>query len=176
MVLQILYVHKTRPILNFIDAMAAQAYRRVPSVPIGTGTSSSRESVSLVDSQRRKDRSAMAAKVSDKIHAAFWVGLGIFTIVQSSLIPTMLNDPTVHRLFFNLAVICFTINCVLLGYLAVYLPCMRVTTPWDIYCPRVIPTVTIIFLVGGGCMMKALWPGERAKRASLVTKECETPY
>ncbi|GMI54621.1 hypothetical protein ScalyP_jg4327 [Parmales sp. scaly parma] len=100
----------------------------------------------------------MAAKVSDKIHAAFWVGLGIFTIVQSSLIPTMLNDPTVHRLFFNLAVICFTINCVLLGYLAVYLPCMRVTTPWDIYCPRVIPTVTIIFLVGGGCMMKALWP------------------
>jgi hypothetical protein len=55
-----------------------------------------------------------------------------------------------RRLWFNLGMICLGINTCICFYLTVWLPCVsRVTLDWSIYCPRMIPTATIIGLACG---------------------------
>jgi hypothetical protein len=47
------------------------------------------------------------------------------------------------RLYFNIATICFGINCCIAFYLTVWLPYVkRIEIDWNIYCPRMIPTAT----------------------------------
>ena len=153
------------------------AYRRVPSSPSPLESNRSRER------ERILARSEAAQKVSDKIHALFWVGLMAFVVVKSNLLKVCFGDADegkeIHRLSFNAGVVCIvsmlfgggegddakltplsshfslqTTMLVLLSYLGLYLPIMRISTPWDIYCPRVIPTIVIMTMLAGGCFMK----------------------
>jgi len=92
------------------------AYRRVPSSP---STATPRAPLSAKPKNREEilARSALATKVSDKIHAAFWVGLMIFVVSKSDLIKNCLENPEVHRLSFNIGVVFLMINAVLFVYL-----------------------------------------------------------
>lgn len=52
------------------------------------------------------------------------------------------------RLWFNIGVVCFSINAVILAYLTVWLPHVRgVRVSWNVYSPRAIPTATVVGLI-----------------------------
>lgn len=56
------------------------------------------------------------------------------------------------RLYFNIATVCFAINCCIAFYLTVWLPYVKrvpADLDWNVYCPRVIPTATIVGLLCG---------------------------
>jgi len=132
--------------------MPSSAYRRVPQ------TASSAEAIA----QKRKAalaRSKSAENVSNKIHALFWCLLGGFVLIKTDFLHVAFSDPKVNRLYFNLSLILLATNSVLGLYLIIYLPYIaRVTLPWDKYCPRVIPTITIVGTICFGTLIKALWP------------------
>jgi hypothetical protein len=130
-------------------------YRRVPQT-----AGSSAAGPSAAEKRRlAQERSKNAEIISNKIHALFWVVLAGFTLIQTNFLHRCFADPEVNRLFFNASLALIAVNGTLLLYLAVYLPYVaRVTLPWDVYCPRVIPTICGLSLVCAGTLLKALWP------------------
>ena len=57
------------------------------------------------------------------------------------------------------AAACFAANCVLCFYLTVWLPhVQRIDLEWNVYCPRVIPTMTVLGLTCGFSLIRGLWP------------------
>ena len=55
--------------------------------------------------------------LTDKIHAAFWVGSMVLVVTKSDLIRVCLSSDEVHRLSFNLGVI-FLVSCFLERFVA----------------------------------------------------------
>jgi hypothetical protein len=132
---------------------ANTAYRRVPTA---TG-----EPADAAAEKRRAAlaRSKSAENVSNKIHAAFWVLLAIVVMSSTDFLRVCFKSELVNRLYFNISLALITVNCTIGLYLCIYLPYIaRVTLPWDKYCPRVIPTFTVITTVCGCTLLKALWP------------------
>jgi hypothetical protein len=57
-------------------------------------------------------------------------------------------DLLFFRLALNLAIICFVANMGIMLYLTLWLPLvMKVTAPWEIYCPHMIPTSTALGII-----------------------------
>mmetsp|Transcript_21356 Transcript_21356/g.67009 ORF Transcript_21356/g.67009 Transcript_21356/m.67009 type:complete len:155 (+) Transcript_21356:90-554(+) len=125
----------------------AQRYHRVP-------TSEEEEE------KRGKRRRAEAAEhIATKIQALVWVAAGGFVVYQTDMVGVMLQDPSVNRFWFNIATACFSINCVLCFYLTVWLPYVqRIHLEWNVYCPRVIPTMTVVGILCGFSLVRGLWP------------------
>ena len=64
-----------------------------------------------------------------------------------------------HRWALNLAVLLFFCNIGIFLYLAVWLPyVMKITAPWDVYCPNMIPTATGLGVTSLILAMIAFWP------------------
>lgn len=50
--------------------------------------------------------------------------------------------------WFNIGVVCFSINVVIMAYLTVWLPHIRgIKVSWNVYSPRAIPTATVVGLI-----------------------------
>lgn len=129
-------------------ATSRQRYQRVPTAE---------ESASAAS--RKKRRSEAAETVATKIQALAWVVAGSFVAYQTDLPFVLLSDARVDRPWFNVAVAAFAVNSVLCFYLCVWLPYVaRVTLEWNVYCPRVIPTMTAVGLVCGVALLRGLWP------------------
>lgn len=97
--------------------------------------------------------------VSTKIQALAWVLVGGFVAYQTDAPFVMLSDPAVDRKWFNVAVAAFAVNTVLCFYLCIWLPYVqRVTMEWNVYCPRVIPTMSAVGVACGICLIRGLWP------------------
>ncbi|KAJ8606276.1 hypothetical protein CTAYLR_010319, partial [Chrysophaeum taylorii] len=95
--------------------------------------------------RNKRKRSEAAEHIATKIQALAWVAAGGFVMYQTDLPNVMMRDPNVNRVWFNIAAACFAMNCVLCFYLAVWLPYVqRIHIEWSVYCPRVIPTMTIV--------------------------------
>ena len=125
-------------------------YRRVPQT--------SEEKVQT-ERRARQQRVKTVETISTKIHALFWCSLAAFTLVSTDFIKTALESELVNRFYFNLALVSIGINTVLGVYLCVYVPYIaRIELPWEVYCPRVIPTMTAIGTLCGGFLLKSLWP------------------
>lgn len=98
----------------------------------------------------KKRRSEAAEQIATKIQALAWVLVGAFVTYETDLPFVLLSDPDVNRFWFNIAAACFTMNSVLCFYLTIWLPYIqRVTTEWNVFCPRVIPTMTAIGVICG---------------------------
>jgi hypothetical protein len=53
------------------------------------------------------------------------------------------------------------INTIPLLYLTIYLPRIKGITEssaWDVYCPRVVPTMTILGILTGLSVIRSVWP------------------
>ena len=82
---------------------------------------------------------------------------------------TLWSDERIIRPLFNTAMSMFALNTLLLLYLTVYLPWRypvddTFTTPantpkfWNAYCPRVIPTMTALGVMGSLLLVRACFP------------------
>lgn len=64
-----------------------------------------------------------------------------------------------NRISLNLAIVCFVANMGIIFYLTLYLPLIaKVTTPWEIYCPQMIPTSTALGIICLILLNIAFWP------------------
>ncbi|CAM9671259.1 unnamed protein product [Chrysoparadoxa australica] len=107
---------------------------------------------------RKRQRSQLAERVSTKMHALIWVVIGGAVMYRTDFFNVLLHDDRVDRYWFNIATATFTINCVIMFYLSVWLPgVQRVKVPWSIYCPRMIPAATVIGIICGVTLTLALW-------------------
>jgi len=89
------------------------------------------------------------------------VGLAIAVGYLADVPRVVLSDARVNRPIFNVAVMLFSINVILLLYLVLYLPCVkgiRSSAAWEAYCPRVIPTMTAIGVADTMLFIRATWP------------------
>merc|ERR1719198_2703804 len=81
------------------------------------------------EKEKEKDPSVLERLVI-KIQALIWVGIGIFIFFHTNLLPVLLSDPRIHRVYLNLSLVCFTINLVCVVYIIVVLPYLQgVTIP-----------------------------------------------
>lgn len=54
---------------------------------------------------------------------------------------------------------CAGVNLCITAYLAVYLPYIRrIHLEWSVYCPRMIPTATIVGVLAALAFVAAFWP------------------
>lgn len=132
-------------------------YRRVPTTAnAGTAVRHEMGEEDVKSIIRKKSR---AERISDKFHALCWV-IGAGAVIHTTdFFNVFLHDEKIHRPTFLLAVICLVLNTTLMLYLTVYLPKIaRVTAPWDVYCPRVIPTMTGIGCLCAILLIRASYP------------------
>eukprot|EP00611_Tribonema_gayanum_P015252 TRINITY_DN27083_c0_g1_i1.p1 TRINITY_DN27083_c0_g1~~TRINITY_DN27083_c0_g1_i1.p1 ORF type:complete len:160 (-),score=43.35 TRINITY_DN27083_c0_g1_i1:82-561(-) len=129
----------------------SQRYSGVPTRDVKSTTETSEE-------ERKRRRTELAERISNKLHAAFWTIVAGVVVYYTDFVRVLLQDDRVKRPWFNLATACFAVNCVIMGYLTLWLPLVqRVSTPWNIYCPRAIPAATAVGVICGVSLNLALW-------------------
>ena len=125
-----------------------QRYSRVPT-----------EDASANRAAAKQRRSELAERVATKIQAAAWVAAGAFVSYQTDLPTVLLSGADTNRFWCDVAAACFAANCVLCFYLTVWLPhVQRIDLEWNVYCPRVIPTMSAVGVACGICLIRGLWP------------------
>ena len=66
---------------------------------------------------------------------------------------------SICRISLNLGIVCLTANIIIILYLTIWLPLVvKITIPWDKYCPRMIPAATILGIFSIILFMMAFWP------------------
>ena len=64
-----------------------------------------------------------------------------------------------HRFYFNSALACFLATMTIMLYLTLWLPLVqKITIPWDIYCPNLIPISTFLGVTSLILFIIAFWP------------------
>ncbi|KAL7526117.1 hypothetical protein ACHAXR_001324 [Thalassiosira sp. AJA248-18] len=108
-------------------------------------------------------------RISDKLHALVWVLVAYAIASYTHLFHTVFTDERIIRPIFHASIVLFSINFVLTLYLTVYLPFKFPVTPihktpasspkfWEVYCPRVIPTMTACGIIGSFLLVRACYP------------------
>ena len=119
-----------------------QRYNRVP-------TDESSEGRRADDSSRRRES---IERVTVRAHALLWVVGAVLVARYTAIFHVVAADPRVHSFFLQLAVAALCVCAAVFVYLVIYLPYIaRITLPWDVYCPKMIPTATLAGVVA------ALW-------------------
>mmetsp|Transcript_36247 Transcript_36247/g.83895 ORF Transcript_36247/g.83895 Transcript_36247/m.83895 type:complete len:158 (+) Transcript_36247:121-594(+) len=109
--------------------------------------------------ERKRKRDAAVDQISTKIQAMFWVSLAAIVVYMTDLPRTVIESEKIDRVYLNISIVCLVINSCLVFYLTVWLPYVqKVTLSWEVYCPRVIPTVTVVGILFFFTVLKALWP------------------
>lgn len=125
--------------------MTPRTYKAVPTSP---------DEADADAEQEKKRRSKTMDQISAKVHALFWVLTAISLIIYLDVGNVVMNDSRINRIALNLTVFSFVANVTICLYLTFWLPYVKkITLPWEIYCPRVIPTATALGLT---CMMSAI--------------------
>lgn len=126
--------------------------------------------------ESKKIRAERIERITAKIHAFFWI-LASIGIIYFTDLPNLVYSAEINRyddrtsilclyittLFFryalNLAVIFIVANIGIFLYLTVWLPLvLKVTAPWDIYCPNMIPISTGLVVSSMILLMITFWP------------------
>lgn len=98
-------------------------------------------------------------RLSDKFHALLWVLGAYLTIKYTDFFYTILNDSHIFRPCLILAVIGLSVNLVLMFYLIVYLEKIaKIHYPWEVYCPKIIPTMSAISVATYVLLIRATFP------------------
>lgn len=64
-----------------------------------------------------------------------------------------------YRMYLSSAVACFIANVTIMLYLTLWLPYVqKITIPWEIYCPNLIPIATFLSITCMILLMMAFWP------------------
>eukprot|EP00936_MAST-01D_sp_MAST-1D-sp1_P002296 g2296.t1 len=107
----------------------------------------------------KKARAERMENINNKLHALMWCVLAGMTVYYTDFFRVLLEDPRIDRFYFNIAVVAFGINTCITLYLAVWLPYVaKIHLEWAVYCPRMIPTATVVGLICTLCLILGLWP------------------
>jgi hypothetical protein len=93
--------------------------------------------------------------------AVVWVVLALLVGRWTHFPKVILSDERVVRPVLHLAFVGLGINTIMLLYLTVYLPKVKNITDsaaWDVYCPRVVPSMTFVGVITAFLMIRATWP------------------
>lgn len=120
------------------------------------------------------NNSDFTSRLQVKLTALLWVIGAASLFVFTDVVGLVSNDKRIARCatlllcfynlrmfrwYLNVSVVCFSMDIVIMLYLTLYLPLIcKVYTPWEIYCPRMIPTATLCGAIGGLSLMIAFWP------------------
>eukprot|EP00903_Cladosiphon_okamuranus_P019603 g18028.t2 len=108
--------------------------------------------------QSKRRRSQLADRISNKLHALFWALVGATVVYRTDFIRVLMEDERVDRVWFNIGVVCFSVNVVILAYLTVWLPHVRgIKVSWNVYSPRAIPAATVVGLICAVALNVSLW-------------------
>ncbi|KAG9404569.1 hypothetical protein AC1031_004772 [Aphanomyces cochlioides] len=110
--------------------------------------------------KRMQEKAVSRAEwVSTKIHAFLWIVGAASLAYFLDVFRVAFRDARVHRIYFNIGLVCFGINCCITMYLAVWLPYVKkIDLEWSVYCPRMIPTATVVGLLCALMFTIGLWP------------------
>jgi hypothetical protein len=93
------------------------------------------------------------------MHAAVWVIASIVLLYFTDFFNKILYDQKISRLPLNIAIILMCANMIIMLYLTLWLPLvLKITIPWDIYCPNLIPASTILGVLSFIFLVLAFWP------------------
>lgn len=93
--------------------------------------------------QRKRNRKEMQERIATKMHAVMWVVLAGLSLHWTDAINVIFNSDDVSRVWLDLAVAGCAVNSCIAFYLTLYLPKIaKIDLPWEVYCPRMIPTAT----------------------------------
>jgi hypothetical protein len=84
-----------------------------------------------------------------------------FTAKQSHTVHVILSSEIPLRPLLHVAITQITINTILMMYLGIYLPKVKgLKDPeaWPIYCPRIIPFMTVNGILCAFILTRSLWP------------------
>lgn len=147
---------------------AMSAYRRVAVDEQRRGAQSS-DDESTNSHAGAGPRRTRAERATDKLHALAWILAAYLTSSATHFFTTLWSDERIIRPLFYTAISMFAMNTLLLLYLTTYLPWRfpvddTFTTPantpkfWNVYCPRVIPTMTAMGVIGSLLLVRACFP------------------
>ena len=130
--------------------MAQRGYRRV---------SQEHEVETLEAEEGKKKQAERIDRITAKLHALVWVVLSISIVWYTNLLNVAYSDERVNRYSLNFAIVCFVANMGIVLYLTLYLPLvLKVTAPWEIYCPHLIPISTALGLLVVFLLVVAFYP------------------
>jgi hypothetical protein len=166
--------------------MSASNYRRVSSAESQSAEATA--SNSLSSSSHGGSRRSLSERVGDKLWAVGWVTVAILTAYATNFWSVVLllqeeeaaaaaaaaaDDETSkttttpatlllpNKSLLQIVALLFGIQTILVLYLTVYLPKIKGLTDssaWEVYCPRVIPCMTVTGITSGLLLMRAVWP------------------
>nr|CCA23966.1 transmembrane protein putative [Albugo laibachii Nc14] len=106
-----------------------------------------------------RSRSQRAELYSTKLHALLWVVTALIAAHYLDFVHVICYDPRVRTAFFYVAVILSGIYACITCYLAIWLPYVKnIRLEWSVYCPRMIPTATLVGFSASFCFHCAFWP------------------
>ena len=94
-------------------------------------------------------------------HAVVWVVTAAIVIKLSNTPSVFLHDERVIRPLLRAALVLIGINTALVLYLAIYLPKIKGiqdSSAWDVYCPRVVPSMALFGVVAAILLVRCTWP------------------
>ena len=151
------------------------AYRRVATTDGGNrpserdGGQSSSTGASAAAGSALLPAQSQSERISNKLHALAWVLISYAVASYTRVFRTAFTDERIVRPIFRLALGMFAVNVALTVYLTAYLPWKFPVTPkyrtpasspafWEVYCPRVIPTMTALGVAGSLLLCRACYP------------------
>lgn len=154
----------------------SRRYKKVSQDENATEGEGQGQEVEVEEEESKKQTVERLEQITTKIHALFWVLSALFLGYYLDIFSVALNHHKVDRyvlfllfflivdlfpsrIFLNLAAGTFMANLCIIIYLTIWLPMIqKVTIPWDIYCPRMIPTATFLGIVCMFSLVMAFWP------------------
>jgi hypothetical protein len=154
----------------------ASNYRRVNSTEATEGGATA--SVASSSSSSHGSRRSLSERVGDKLWGIGWVTAAILTayatnfwsvvfLLQEAVESDEASDSkTIPQLLPNRSLLQIVglllgIQTILVLYLTVYLPRVKGLTDssaWEVYCPRVIPVMTVTGIIAIMLLIRAVWP------------------
>jgi uncharacterized membrane-anchored protein YitT (DUF2179 family) len=100
-------------------------------------------------------------RISDKLYAVGWMAVALLVARWTDFFHVLLSSDRINRPILYIAIAGLGINTVLSLYLIVYLPkIVKLTdsSAWDVYCPRVVPTMCVVGVCCAIFLIRATWP------------------
>jgi hypothetical protein len=90
-----------------------------------------------------------------------WVMIALFVAKWTRFVPVLMSDDRIVKPLLYASLVLLGINTIFVLYLTLYLPNIKKITDssaWDVYCPRVVPTMTACGILTGLMMIRSTWP------------------
>jgi hypothetical protein len=104
----------------------------------------------------------MSDRLVDKGIAAAWVVLAAIVNYVTNFWYVLLSpESKAYGTLLYAAAVCIGLDVILLAYLLVYLPkCKGLTdsSAWEVYCPRVVPSMILVGVVCCLLLIRGVWP------------------